>query len=171
VYNPKMDVAPFIQTSAPVLPGMGGGPVLREKTAAFVGVVTQQYIPKVGAPITFAVPLDEYLPIAHDLQTTGRADRGTIGTRINLVDAEQAQRLGLPPRPAVVILGTRLTGPAEKAGVLPGDIVLTVDGVQVGSASAYFRSIGTKRSGTPIELQVYRNGRSLTFRMTLERAE
>ena len=171
VSNPNMDAAPFIQTPAAVLPGMGGGPLLREKTGAFVGVVTQQYVPKVGAPITFAVPLDEYLPIAQDLQTNGRVDRGTIGTRINLLDAQQAQSLGLPLRPAIVIVGTRPGGPAEKAGLLIGDIVLAVNDVEVTSVVSYFRSTGMKRSGTPVDIQVYRKGRTLKFQMVSERVE
>ncbi|GKS73325.1 hypothetical protein AVME950_00535 [Acidovorax sp. SUPP950] len=164
-YDELMDTPPFIQTSVPVLPGTGGGPLIRQKTGEFVGVISQQYVPRVGTPITFATPTNVYLSIAEELLEKGRVDRAVIHTQVSLLNSEQARLAGVPAGTGVVIHATRSDGPADRAGLLVGDIVLAVDGTPATSINAYVQAISSKKPGVPIDLKVFRRGAMLDIRV------
>lgn len=170
-YDSSMDVAPFIQSTVSILPGMGGGPLVRQKTGEFVGVISQQYIPRTGSPITFATPLDEYLPIADELLKNGRVDRAAIRVQIDQLPEDLAKILGIPSSKGVLIRGALDGGPAQRAGVEPGDVVLALDQVEVTSPIAFVRELAKKKSGVPIDLRVFRRGRVLNIRVIGETAE
>jgi serine protease Do len=169
-YDERMNTSPFIQTSVPVLPGTGGGPLIRQKTGEFVGVISQQFVPRVGTPVTFATPTKVYLAIAEELREKGRVDRAAIHTQVSLLNSEQALAAGIPAATGVLIHATRSGGPADRAGLERGDIVLAVDGTPATSINAYVQAIGSKKPGTPIVLSVFRRGATLDIRVIGELA-
>jgi len=170
-YDSSMDVAPFIQSTVSILPGMGGGPLVRQKTGEFIGVISQQYVPRVGSPITFATPLDEYLPIADELLKNGRVDRAAIRVQIDQLTEDLAKILGLPSNKGILIRGALDGGPAQRAGVEAGDVVLALDQAEVTTPTAFVRELAKKKPGVPIDLRVFRRGRVLNIQVVGETAQ
>src|SRR6185295_9449492 len=121
---------PFIQTDVAVNPGNSGGPLLNTRGEA-VGINSQILSP-VGSfvGISFAIPIDEAMRVADQLKATGRVVRGYLGIQPIDVPRELAEEYGLAKGKAKgafvrqVVSGT----PADKAGIQPGDVVISVNG-------------------------------------------
>jgi S1-C subfamily serine protease len=118
----------LIQTDAPISPGNSGGAVVNG--AGEVVGISEAYIPpQTGAvSVGFAIPSATALDIADQLQRTGRARHAYIGLRPTPITREIADQLGLGSTDGVIVASVVPGGPAEKAGIAAGDIVLAVDG-------------------------------------------
>lgn len=160
--------APMIQSTAQVLPGMGGGPLVRLKTGELIGIASHQYLPKVGVPHTFAVTSDESLKIAEELRSRGRVERAHIGITADLLPVDVARQLGLLSR-SVMIVAVREGGPAQKAGVQVGDVLLSVDGGEAPrSAASLYQMIRARPPGSTLALRVQRRGGSQVIQVVSE---
>ncbi|WP_421560951.1 S1C family serine protease [Paracidovorax sp. MALMAid1276] len=167
-WSAGMGVASFIQATVQVLPGMGGGPLIRLKTGELVGVVSQQYVQRVGMSITFATPIEVYLGIATELRSRGQVARAAIGISANVLSEEDSRRIGLPVKMGVILTGIRDSGPAQKAGLQVGDVVLAVEGKEPTSAPSLFELIRSKPPGSRLEVQIFRRGVTQTIHVTSE---
>jgi serine protease Do len=106
--------------------------------------------------------------IKDQLVTHGRVQRGRLGIAIQGVDKDLAQSFGLPDARGALVANVEPGSAAEKAGLQPGDVVLTVDGKAIGESADLPRVIGEKRPGTRIRMEVWRDGRSRDVVATLD---
>ena len=164
------DIA-FIQTDVAVNPGNSGGPLI--STRGEVVGVNSQILSPVGSyiGISFAIPIDEAMRVVDQLRSSGRVVRGYLGIQPTDVPRELAEEYGLTvgktrTRGAFVrqvVPG----GPAEKAGVQPGDVVLSVSGHQVEGAVDLRRTLGAFKPGTVVALQINRRGKVIDIKANL----
>lgn len=160
--------AVFIQTDAAINPGNSGG-ALVDVSGNLVGINTAIFSKSGGSHgIGFAIP-SNLVRLYVDSAIAGRkVARPWIGARLQRVDRELAQDLGLKRVAGALIERTYADGPAEQAGLLPGDVIVRVDGVAVADARSVFYRLTTKGVDTAVKLKVVRNGerKTLTLRPT-----
>ena len=122
------DYLPFIQTDVAVNPGNSGGPLINMQ-GEVIGINSQIYSRTGGfMGISFAIPIDEAMRVADQLKTSGKVVRGRIAVAIGEVTKDVADSLGLPKAQGALVTSVEPGGPADKAGVQPGDIILKFNG-------------------------------------------
>jgi len=148
----------FIQTDVPINPGNSGGPLFNMK-GEVIGINSIIFT-RTGTymGLAFAIPIDVAMNVVKQLQEKGRVTRGKIGVQIQEVSKETADAFGLPKQGGALVNSVEKGGPADKAGVESGDIIVKVDGRAVNSSSELPRIITQVRPGTKITLQVWRKG-------------
>ena len=119
---------PFIQTDVPINPGNSGGPLFNMK-GEVVGVNSQIYSRSGGYQgVSFSIPIDVAMQVSSQLQTSGHVTRGKIGVTIQRVTQGLSDSFGLPQPEGALVSSVEKGGPAEKAGVEPGDVILKLNG-------------------------------------------
>jgi serine protease Do len=165
------DYLPFIQTDVAINPGNSGGPLLNMR-GEVVGVNSQIYSRSGGfMGISFAIPIDDAMGVADQLRTNGRVIRGRIGVQIAPVTKEVVESLGLGKQTGALVQGVESGGPAEKAGMEPGDVILKADGKPIEKSSDLPRIIGGIKPGTKSMLQVFRRGSYRDLTVTVSEFE
>jgi len=125
---PDEAYVPFIQTDVAVNPGNSGGPLFNTD-GEVIGVNSQIYSRSGGYQgLSFAIPINVAMSIAEQLRETGFATRGWLGVRIQNVDQSLAESFGLSKPEGALITEVTANSPADKAGFLPGDIILGFNG-------------------------------------------
>jgi serine protease Do len=160
---PQENFVPFIQTDVAVNPGNSGGPLFNMK-GEVVGINSQIYSRTGGfMGLSFAIPIDVASDIAQQLRTVGKVTRGRIGVVIQAVTKELAESFGLPKLQGALVNSVEKGGPAEKAGIEPGDVIIRFDGKTVNSSEDLPRIVGGTKPGVKTTVQVWRNkaGREL----------
>jgi serine protease Do len=154
---PQENFVPFIQTDVAVNPGNSGGPLFNLR-GEVVGINSQIYSRTGGfMGLSFAIPIDVANDIAQQLRTTGKVTRGRIGVVIQPVTRELADGFGLPKPQGALVNSVEKGGPAEKAGIEAGDVILRFDGKPVNSSEDLPRIVGGTKLGSSIAVQVWRN--------------
>lgn len=155
------DYLPFIQTDVAVNPGNSGGPLINMR-GEVIGINSQIYSRSGGyMGISFAVPIDEAMRVMEQLKASGRVARGRIGVQIGEVTKEVAESIGLPKAQGALVSWVEPGGPAEKAGVLAGDIILKFNGAAIERSSDLPRLVGGAKLGTRSVVTVWRKGAAL----------
>jgi serine protease Do len=151
---------PFIQTDVAINPGNSGGPLIN-MNGEVVGINSQIYSRSGGfMGISFSIPIDEAVRVSDQLRERGRVQRGRIGVQIDQVNKDVAESLGLSPARGALVRAVEPDGPADKAGVAAGDIILRVDKTVIEKANDLPRHIGSLRPGSRATLQVWRGGKT-----------
>jgi len=164
---PQENLVPFIQTDVAINPGNSGGPLFNLR-GEVVGINSLIYSRTGGyMGLAFAIPIDVAMNTVRQLQEKGRVTRGRIGVRIQEVTKEAAEAFGLKQPTGALVDSVERGGPAEKAGVEAGDIILKVDGREVSSSSALPRIITTVRPGSKVTLTVWRKGAQKDIAVTV----
>ncbi|OGA23396.1 MAG: protease Do [Betaproteobacteria bacterium RIFCSPLOWO2_02_FULL_67_26] len=154
---PQENYVPFIQTDVAVNPGNSGGPLFNLR-GEVVGVNSQIYSRTGGfMGLSFAIPIDVANDIAQQLRTTGRITRGRIGVVIQPVSRELADGFGLSRPQGALVNSVEKGGPADKAGIEAGDVILRFDGKAVSASEDLPRIVGATRPGSRVTVQVWRN--------------
>ena len=157
---PQENYVPFIQTDVAVNPGNSGGPLFNLR-GEVVGINSQIYSRTGGfMGLSFAIPIDVANDIAQQLRTTGKVTRGRIGVVIQPVTKELADGFGLPRPQGALVNSVEKGGPADKAGVEAGDVILRFDGKPVNSSEDLPRIVGATRPGSKASMQIWRNKQS-----------
>jgi serine protease Do len=163
---PGGNYTPFIQTDVAVNPGNSGGPLFN-MNGEVVGINSQIYSRTGGyMGVSFAIPIDVASGVKDQLIKTGHVTRSRIGVSIQEVNAQLAESFGLD-RPRGALVGSvEDDSPGAKGGVKAGDVILKVDGETVETSSQVPVMIAGKKPGTPVSIQVWRNGgtKDLTVR-------
>jgi serine protease Do len=164
---PQENFVPFIQTDVAINPGNSGGPLFN-LSGEVVGINSQIYSRTGGfMGLSFAIPIDVAMDISTQLKSAGRVQRGRIGVVIQEVSKELADSFGLGKPAGALVNGVEKGGPAEKAGVETGDIILRFDGKAVGASSDLPRLVGATKPGTKAAMQVWRKGQTRDVTVTV----
>ena len=164
---PDENYVPFIQTDVAINPGNSGGPLFN-LSGEVIGINSQIYSRSGGfMGISFAIPIDVALKVKDQIIQYGRVQRGKLGVTIQGVDKDLAQSFGLDEARGALVSNVEAGSAADKAGLKPGDVVLAVDGTRVGDSGDLPRLIGERRPGTPVKLEIWREGKSRTVNATL----
>jgi serine protease Do len=162
---------PFIQTDVAINPGNSGGPLLNLR-GEVIGINSQIYSRSGGfMGISFAIPIDEAMRVADQLRTNGRVIRGRIGVQIAPVTKEVAESIGLGTARGALVQSVEKDGPAEKAGIEAGDIIVRVDGKAVERSTDLPRIVGGTKPGTRSAIQVFRRGTTRDLSVTVAEFE
>ena len=157
----------FIQTDVAVNPGNSGGPLFN-MNGEVVGINSQIYSRSGGyMGLSFAIPIDIANNVREQLVAKGRVSRGKIGVSIQEVNAQFAESFGLD-RPRGALVGSVEKGsPGDKAGMKPGDIILSANGRAIERSAELPTIIGALQPGTETTLEVWRDRgvRKLSFKV------
>ncbi|MCC7486879.1 MAG: DegQ family serine endoprotease [Burkholderiales bacterium] len=154
---PQENYVPFIQTDVAVNPGNSGGPLFNLR-GEVVGINSQIYSRTGGfMGLSFAIPIDVANQVAQQLRTAGRVTRGRIGVVIQPLTKELMESFGLPRAQGALVNSVEKGGPADKAGIEPGDVILQFDGKPVASSEDLPRLVGAVRPGSRVAVQIWRN--------------
>jgi serine protease Do len=152
------ELLPLIQTDVAINPGNSGGPLINLR-GEVVGINSQIYSRSGGfMGISFAIPIDEANRVAEQLRASGRVVRGRIGVQIEAVTKDVAESIGLGRPYGAVVRSVESGGPAEKAGIEPGDIITKFDEKIVDRSGDLPRIVGATRPGQKVQIQVFRRG-------------
>ena len=155
---PQENYVPFIQTDVAINPGNSGGPLFNMK-GEVVGINSQIYSRSGGfMGISFAIPIDMAMDIQGQLKASGKVNRGRIGVVIQELTKELAESFGLAKAQGAIVNAVERGGPADKAGVEAGDVILKFDGKPVVNSSDLPRIVGASKPGTKIAMQIWRKG-------------
>jgi serine protease Do len=153
---PSDSYVPFIQTDVPVNPGNSGGPLFNVK-GEVVGINSQIFSQTGGfMGLSFAIPIDVALNVETQLVRTGHVVRGRIGVVIQPVNAELADSFGLDRPRGALVASVPNGGPAAKAGIRPGDVILAVNGAQIERDGEVSSRISNMRPGSQARLMIWR---------------
>ncbi|KAG0193159.1 hypothetical protein DFQ28_006167 [Apophysomyces sp. BC1034] len=154
------DYLPFIQTDVAVNPGNSGGPLINMQ-GEVIGINSQIYSRTGGfMGISFAIPIDEAMRVADQLKANGRVVRGRIAVAVGEVTKAVSDSLGLPEAQGALVSSVEAHGPADKAGVQPGDIILKFNGRNVDMATDLPRMVGETKPGERATLTIWRKGQT-----------
>ncbi len=124
-----------------------------------IGINTAIFSPNGGnVGIGFAIPSKLAEGVIADLRATGRVERGFLGVTIQPVDEEIAESLGLPSEAGALVASVVKDGPAAKAGIEAGDVIVSIDGDDVAQVKELTRKIADLAPDAKAELVVLRNG-------------
>jgi serine protease Do len=168
---PDSNYVPYIQTDVAVNPGSSGGPLINMH-GEVIGINSQIYSRTGGyMGLSFAIPIDVAKKVEKDLLEHGKVSRGKLGVGIQSVDQALARSFRLDEPAGVIVNGIEAGGPADKAGVLPGDIVLKFAGKEVGRPNDLPALVAETKPGTQTELEVWRKGERKTLKVTVGELE
>jgi serine protease Do len=155
---PGEDLVPFIQTDVAVNPGNSGGPLFN-LNGEVVGINSQIYSRSGGyMGLSFAIPIDVANNVRQQLVATGKVTRGRIGVQIQEVDAQMADAFSLD-RPRGALVGDVIEdGPAARAGVKSGDVILSVNGKGVERSTQLPGVISAIKPGDMANVEIWRDG-------------
>jgi serine protease Do len=162
---PNLVIENLIQTDAAINPGNSGG-ALADSSGALIGINTA--IVQQAQGIGFAIPIDTARVIMDQLISHGRVVRPYAGLVWGGdVDANIAQQYNLAVDHGVIVRDVDANGPAARAGIQQGDIIVAVDGRRVNNWNDFIRELFTKKPGDRVQVEVARNGDRRTVEMTL----
>lgn len=151
----------FIQTDAAINPGNSGG-ALVDAQGNLIGINTAIFSRNGGSlGIGFAIPASNAKKVLEAIITNGTVIRGWIGVEATEFSAEMAETFKLAQRSGALIAGVLRGGPAEKAGVRPGDILISVSGTPVKDAASMLNLVAGLPPEKPAQLRLLRNRQEL----------
>lgn len=164
---PDESYVPFIQTDVAINPGNSGGPLFNLR-GEVVGINSQIYSQTGGYQgIAFAIPIDVAMKVMDQLKTTGTVKRGRLGVTIQPLTKDLAESFGLAKASGVVVAAVDKDSPADKAGLQPGDVILSFNGQAIDDANDLPRLVGDTAPGTRVNLGLLRDGKHLTKTVAL----
>ena len=160
----------FIQTDASINQGNSGGPLFN-LNGDVIGINTAILGQSGSIGIGFAIPANAASDVIDQLIKYGETKRGWLGVRIQEVTKEIADVENLKNTEGALIASVGVKSPAEKAGLKPGDIILKFDGKKIDTMRALPKLVSRTEVGKSVELEIWRNKKLITKRLTLGRLE
>ena len=159
----------FIQTDAAINPGNSGGALI-DSAGNLVGINSAIYSRSGGnMGIGFAIPVSIARQVMEQIITKGGVTRGWIGIEVQDVTPEVADSLGLSSTDGVLIAGVLRSGPAYRAGIRPGDVLLKVNGKTVGDSASLLGLIAALSPGQTAQLDLARQQKTLQINAQIEK--
>ena len=164
----------YLQTDASINRGNSGGPMFNMK-GEVIGINTAIFSPTGGSVgIGFAIPSTLAEPVVQQLTEFGRTRRGWLGVKIQAVTEDIASGLGLEDAKGALVAEATPTGPAEKAGIKTGDVILSFNGRDINEMRELPRIVAETPIDKDVPVVVWREGKKLTLKANigeLEKAE
>lgn len=162
---------PFIQTDVPINPGNSGGPLF--DLSGHVIAINSMIYSKTGGyqGLSFAIPIDVALDVKDQLLRTGHVSRGRLGVALQEVSQALARSFGLPKPDGALISVVEPDGPGAQAGLQPGDVVLAVNGREVGDTADLLTTVAKIKPGQTADLLVWRSGTATHVSVTVGELE
>jgi serine protease Do len=159
---PSDNYVPFIQTDVAVNPGNSGGPLFN--LAGEVIGINSQIFSRTGGymGVSFAIPIDVARNVEDQLVKSGKVVRGRIGVTIQDVNAQLAESFGLDRPHGALVSSVEKDGPAAKAGLQPGDVILAVNTKPIERYGELSGQIAAMKPGADATLDVWRGGKKQT---------
>jgi S1-C subfamily serine protease len=171
----------MIQTDAAINPGNSGGPLL-DGHGNVLGINTMIYGAQGNIGIGFAMPINRAIAMLEEYQARGRVARPVLGITTYPVEGDLAEALELPVEGGLLIQEVAPGSPAEAAGLrgarrvvyagnypigIGGDLIIALDGQPIRTQEAMQRLMNRKKAGDPLEVTIFRQGRTMKIRVTL----
>ncbi|WP_220495468.1 DegQ family serine endoprotease [Oceanospirillum sediminis] len=165
---PNENYVPFIQTDVAINPGNSGGPLFN-LDGKVVGINSQIYTRSGGfMGLSFAIPIDVAMNVADQLKDNGRVARGWLGVLIQEVNRDLAESFGLSKPMGALVVQVAENGPADKAGLQEGDIVLAFNGTDIRRSGELPPLVGQVHPGERADIKVLRAGKKVTLSVEIE---
>ncbi|MGB3723335.1 MAG: Do family serine endopeptidase [Pacificimonas sp.] len=157
----------FIQTDASINQGNSGGPMF-DLSGNVIGVNSAIITPTGGnVGIGFAVPASQAEPVINQLKNMGRVRRGYLGVSIQPVSDEIAEALGIAQDKGEIVASVEDDGPAGKAGIQQGDVIVKVNGQTVDRQNTLSFLVANSAINSQIPIELIRNGKRMKVTATL----
>ncbi len=150
----------FLQTDAAINGGNSGGPLL-DVNGNVVGINSAKISDTQVEGMCYAIPISTAIPIINELmnrETLTEEERGYLGISLQNISSEAVEMYGVPD--GVYVANVSNDSPADKAGLIKGDIITEINGVAVNTSSAASDKVNSYRAGTEITIKVYRQNAS-----------
>lgn len=167
----QQQYVPFIQTDVAINRGNSGGPLLN-MDGEVVGI--NSWILSSGGGymgLSFSIPIETASAAARQLREHGKVSRGLLGVQVGPVNREMAEALNLDRPIGALVNEVNEGSAADKAGIQPGDVILSFDGVTVESSGDLPPLVGSNPPGTEAKVEVSRNGKEKTLTVVLDALE
>ena len=159
----------FIQTDAAINPGNSGGALI-DASGNLIGINTAIFSPSGGSMgIGFAIPVSTAKMVLEQIVRSGSVTRGWIGVEAQAISPAVAESFKLGSIRGALIAGVLRGGPADKAGVKPGDVLLEVQGKPVADPTGMLNLIAALAPGQPAKVKLKRHGQNVDTTITVGR--
>jgi serine protease DegQ len=157
----------FIQTDAAINPGNSGGALI-DTNGYLLGINTAIYSRSGGSlGIGFAIPVSTVKTVMESIIKNGQVVRGWIGVEPQDITPELAESFGLTKSSGTIIAGVLKGGPADKAGIKPGDILLSVEDKPVTDTISMLNLVAQLTPGEKVRMSVLRKAKEATLNLTV----
>ncbi|PRA26335.1 Do family serine endopeptidase AlgW [Pseudomonas poae] len=151
----------FIQTDAAINPGNSGG-ALVDANGNLTGINTAIFSKSGGSQgIGFAIPVKLAMEVMKSIIEHGQVIRGWLGIEVQPLTKDLAESFGLTGRPGIVVAGIFRDGPAQKAGLQLGDVILSIDGEPAGDGRKSMNQVARIKPTDKVTILVMRNGKEI----------
>ncbi|AWI74338.1 peptidase [Parazoarcus communis] len=156
---PDEGYVPFIQTDVAINPGNSGGPLLNLK-GEVIGINSQIYSRSGGYQgLSFAIPINVAAQVRDQLVTHGKVTRGRLGVSVQDLNQALANSFGLETAHGALVSRVDTDGPAAKAGIEPGDIIIGLNGERVESSAELPPKVAAIAPGESVKVEIWRQGK------------
>jgi serine protease Do len=164
---PQENLVPFIQTDVAINPGNSGGPLFSLK-GEVIGMNSQIFSRSGGSiGLSFSIPIDLAMDVQNQLRSNGKVSRGRLGVVIQGVTKELAESFGLSKPVGALVASVEKGAPADKAGLVTGDIILKFDGKAINQSSDLPRLVSAAKPGSKVTMQIWKGGANRDLQVTV----
>jgi serine protease Do len=158
---------PFLQTDVAVNPGNSGGPLF-DMNGNVVGINSQIYSRSGGyMGLSFAIPIEVAMHVKDELQKHGKVTRGRIGVAVQPINQSLAQSFGLAKTAGALVSSVDENGPAARAGIKAGDVILSWNGAAVDDSAVLPGLVADTAPGQSAKVRVWRERKEQTVSVTV----
>jgi serine protease DegQ len=163
----SLSLVDLIQTDAPISPGNSGGAVINMR-GEIIGI-SEAYIPPSAGAVSlgFAIPAATAVQVAEELLADGTAEHAYLGLTPGELTPQIADRLGIKQGAGVLVLAVDENGPAGRAGIRPGDVLESMEGVQLNAPEKLLAELRNRNPGDTVGFKVKRGDQSLDLKADL----
>lgn len=163
----SLSLVDLIQTDAPISPGNSGGAVINMR-GEVVGISEAYIPPSAGAvALGFAIPAATAVEVAEELLADGTAEHAYLGLTPGELTRQIGEQLGIEASTGVVVLSVDGEGPAGRARIRPGDVLESMEGVQLTAPETLLGELRKRNPGDSVAFKVRRGGESLDIKVEL----
>jgi serine protease Do len=164
---PQENFVPFIQTDVAINPGNSGGPLFNTD-GEVIGINSQIYSRTGGyMGLSFAIPIDVAINVVEQLKSNGKVIRGWLGIAIQEITKELSESFGMKDTKGALIANVEKGSPAEKGGLLLGDIIIRFNKNEIIVSSDLPKYVGTTKPFAKVPVEIQRKGKKVVLNLAV----